>query len=233
MENVYLLPDDFSGKVRLFPLPNLVLFPHVLQPLHVFEPRYRELTSEALATDQLIAMAVLAPGWEKQYEGRPDILPTACLAKIVSHQRLETGKYNLLLAGLQRIKILREMKSNKPFRQAEVKLIEDDYPLLGESQRPALFRQLIDEFVKKFLPKTTEAREQMEQLLSADIPLGPVTDIIAYTLDLPLEQKEALLREPSVDRRAEMLAEIMDRWEQIRGRIPRRPGDFPPPFSAN
>lgn len=233
MDSPYLVPEDFTGKVRLFPLPNLVLFPHVLQPLHVFEPRYRELTIDALATDQLIAMAVLAPGWEKDYEGQPPLLPTACLAKIVSHQRLDDGKYNLLLAGLQRIEIVRELKTKKLFRQAQVEVIADDYPLSGEMQRPALFRQLIDEFVKKFLPKSPEAREQIEQLVNAEVPLGPVTDIIAYTLDLPMDQKQTLLREPSVDRRAEMLAEIMDRWEQTRGRIPRGAGKFPPDFSKN
>ncbi len=233
MENSHLLPDDFNGRARLFPLPNVVLFPHVLQPLHVFEPRYRELTIDALATDQLIAMALLEPGWEKDYEGHPPICPTACLAKIVSHQRLDDGRYNLLLAGLQRIHIVREIKSTKPFRTAEVKVVEDQYPLLGEPLRPMLFRKLIDEFVKRFLPKTPEAREQIEQLLGSEIPLGPVTDIIGYTLDLAMAQKQELLAQPDVDRRAVMLADIMDRWDQYRGTIPRLPGKFPPEFSAN
>jgi Lon protease-like protein len=74
-EDLYSQPENFSGKARLFPLPNLVLFPHVLQPLHVFEPRYRQLLEEALADDRLIAMAVLAPGWESDYEGRPALRP--------------------------------------------------------------------------------------------------------------------------------------------------------------
>ncbi|MBL8829022.1 MAG: LON peptidase substrate-binding domain-containing protein, partial [Planctomycetaceae bacterium] len=197
-----MLPDDFNGRARLFPLPNVVLFPHVLQPLHVFEPRYRELTIDALATDQLIAMALLEPGWEKDYEGHPPVNSTACLAKIVSHQRLDDGRYNLLLAGLHRVQIVREIKSTKPFRTAEVKVIEDQYPLLGEPLRPMLFRKLIDEFVKRFLPKTPEARAQIEQLLGSEIPLGPVTDIISYTLDLAMAQKQELLAQPDVDRRA-------------------------------
>ena len=75
--------QDFCGTVRLFPLPNLVLFPHVLQPLHIFEPRYRELLEDALAHDGLIAMAMLEPGWEQDYDGRPPALhPMACLAKV-------------------------------------------------------------------------------------------------------------------------------------------------------
>ena len=71
--------EGFSGRVRLFPLPNLVLFPHVMQPLHIFEPRYRHLLEDALADDRLITMAALKPGWETDYEGRPPLYPVACL----------------------------------------------------------------------------------------------------------------------------------------------------------
>ena len=78
-DDLSFAPQEFSGKVRLFPLPNLVLFPHVMQPLHIFEPRYRFLLEDALATDRLIAMALLAPGWENDYEGRPPLYPMACL----------------------------------------------------------------------------------------------------------------------------------------------------------
>ena len=69
--------ESFSGTARLFPLPNLVLFPHVMQPLHIFEPRYRSMLEDALASDGLIAMALLAPGWENDYEGRPNLYPMA------------------------------------------------------------------------------------------------------------------------------------------------------------
>ncbi len=60
-DNLSFSFEDFAGKVRVFPLPNLVLFPHVMQPLHIFEPRYRELLEDALAGDRLITMALLDP----------------------------------------------------------------------------------------------------------------------------------------------------------------------------
>ena len=63
------LAEEFLGKVRVFPLPDVVLFPHVMQPLRIFEPRYRELLEDALAGDGLIAVAALAPGWEKTTRG--------------------------------------------------------------------------------------------------------------------------------------------------------------------
>src|SRR5438067_9110869 len=99
--------SDFAGSARLFPLPNLVLFSHVMQPLHVFEPRYRQMTADALAADRLIALALLKPGWEPDYEGRPDLFEVACLGRVVAEQRLEDGRYNILLRGLARIRLLK------------------------------------------------------------------------------------------------------------------------------
>jgi Lon protease-like protein len=78
----------FGGSVRLFPLPNLVLFPHVMQPLHIFEPRYRQMTAEALQDDRFIAMVLLKPGWEAEYAGQPAIHDIACLGK--NRRRPET-----------------------------------------------------------------------------------------------------------------------------------------------
>ena len=106
--------NTFCGVARLFPLPNLVLYPHVMQPLHIFEDRYREMVEDALAGDQLIAMALLEPGWESEYDSRPPVAPLACLGKIVAHHRLDDGRYNLLLLGVERVRIVRY--SNTPWQ---------------------------------------------------------------------------------------------------------------------
>src|SRR3954471_16357024 len=100
--------DDFDGIVRLFPLPNLVLFPHVAQPLHIFEPRYRQLMADALDGDRLIAMATLRPGWEEEYHKRPPIHDMVCLGKIRQEKRLPDGRYDLLLQGVCRARVLEE-----------------------------------------------------------------------------------------------------------------------------
>ena len=100
---------DFAGKVRLFPLPNLVLFPHVMQPLHIFEPRYRDLLEESIADDRLIAMGVLKPNWENDYDGRPPLYQFGCLGRVATYHRLNDGTYNILLLGLRRLRVLREL----------------------------------------------------------------------------------------------------------------------------
>src|SRR5256885_4780298 len=83
----------------LFPLPNVVLFPRAILPLHIFEERYKTMTEDVLAGDRRIAMALLKPGWERNYYGRAEIEQIVCVGSILSHERLPDGKYNFLLQG--------------------------------------------------------------------------------------------------------------------------------------
>lgn len=226
--------ESFTGKVRLFPLPNLVMFPHVLQPLHVFEPRYRALLEEALDDDRLIAMAVLSPGWEKNYEGKPKLRPTACLGRVLTHQRVEGDRYNILLAGLRRVRILQELPAEKLFREAEVELLEDAYPADFASQRPDAQHRLLAQF-RRLLPNMPEVHQQLEELLCTDVSLGMLTDLISYTMQLPIDTKERLLREANVDRRCDMLLKLMAEQPATKGKAEGagRGLRWPPDFSAN
>ena len=219
--------DGFKGIARLFPLPNVIVFPHVMQPLHVFEPRYRELFAESLATDRLIAMATLAPGWEENYEQRPATYPHACLCRIATHTKLPDGCYNTLLIGLRRVRIVEELSPKKSFREVRVELLEDEYPESHAQHRAALQKKLVERF-KQLVPRMAEAQEQLDQLLGSDVPLGLLTDLVAYTVDLPPATKVDLLRETDVDLRAELLL------QGLGNSIRAAPGSkFPPDFSLN
>ena len=222
---------DFSGTVRLFPLPNLVLFPHVLQPLHVFEDRYRQLLEESLVGDRLIAMAMLAPGWEDDYEGNPPIYPMACLGQISTHCRLKGGAYNVLLMGLRRVRLVRELAPRKGFREARGELCEDLYPP-GEAHLLAGLQEKLREALVRVLPRVPQAQEQIDQLLAADVPLGMLADMVSYMLDIELAAKQAMLAELNVHRRTELLLGHLDlaagALESAAG-----PHGFPPDFSAN
>ncbi len=92
-------PGDFCGRVRLFPLPNLVLFPHVTQALHIFEPRYCEMLGDSMATDRLIAMALLEPGWEAQYHKKPPIASVVCIGKVIAHTPTVDHRHNICSPG--------------------------------------------------------------------------------------------------------------------------------------
>jgi ATP-dependent Lon protease len=231
-EELSFPPGDFSGEVRLFPLPNLVLFPHVMQPLHIFEPRYRCLLEDALATDRLIAMALLAPGWESDYEGRPPLCPMACLGRVTTYHRLKDGTYNLLLLGLQRVRVVREIAPRRPYREAKVVLCEDRYPACPQPSVRVLRKRLRDAFVR-VLPLLPEAQEQIDQLLAADIPLGMLTDVIGFMLEIEVGRKETLLAEPDVHRRAEMLLEHIEAIAASPAGQDASAADFPPRFSVN
>lgn len=227
------LPKEFSGTVRLFPLPNLVLFPHVVQPLHIFEPRYCELLEEALATDGLIAMVLLETGWKADCEGRPAIAPVACLGRILSHERASGGRHNILLRGLCRAAIRREKPAARAFRQAEVDLLEDFYPSSAAAQRPALQQRLL-EMAGCLLPDDSTARQQFDEMLTAQVSLGMLTDIFSYTLGFPLNIKQRLLTEWNVDRRAGLLAERLAAIaKRLNVREPAEAVTFPPRFSLN
>jgi ATP-dependent Lon protease len=232
IDNVANLPDDFTGKVRLFPLPNLVMFPHVVQPLHIFEPRYREMLAESLATDRLIAMALLQPGWEADYEGRPPVYPTTCVGRVASHAQLDEGKYNILLMGVRRAKVIEELPPDQPFREAEVAVLEDHYPKSGSHQRAGLQRELLRCF-GRFAPESPAAQEQFETLMSNKLPLGVLADVISFTMKFELDFKQRLLSESNVDTRAGLL---LDQLRELT-RDPTDDGNetrpFPPDFSAN
>jgi Lon protease-like protein len=229
-DELSFVPENFSGRARLFPLPNLVLFPHVIQPLHVFERRYVEMFLDAVEDDRLIAMTLLKPGWETDYEGRPPIHPVACLGRVITWQAQGSARYNLLLLGLQRVKIVRELPPTRSFREAEVQLLTDIYPSHTEHIRPPLHQALVETF-QRLMPRIKDADELFDQLSVDSVSLGTLTDVIAYALDMDLKIKQALLTEPCVDRRATMLLAHLNRA----ARDPRATSmaAFPPAFSTN
>src|SRR5262245_19205227 len=119
---------EFTGVARLFPLPNLVFFPHVLQPLYIFEPRYRQMTADALSGDGLIALTMLQDSGDAHPEDRPAIHKVATLGKNVARQRHEDGRYNIILRGLSHLRIIREIDKSKLYRDAEVELLPERRP---------------------------------------------------------------------------------------------------------
>lgn len=222
-----------TGPVRLFPLPNLVMFPHVVQPLHIFEPRYCDLLEDALADNRQLAIVLLQPGWEREYEGRPAVAPVACLGKVVAHERLPTGRHNILLRGLRRIAIRRELPASRSFRLAEVDWLDDLYPPTGAQRRTQMQRKLMD-LARRLLPDSTALHDQLDELLASQVSLGMLTDVFGFTLGFSSSVKQRLLAEWNVDRRATMLSEKLTALAQ-RLEAAHDSGEiqFPPRFSLN
>jgi Lon protease-like protein len=224
--------ENFGGSARLFPLPNLVLFPNLLQPLHIFEPRYRQMTADAISDDRLIAMVLLRPGWEKAYEGRPAIHSVACLGKIISEQLLPDGRYNLQLRGLSRLRILDEIPSAKLYRSAQVELLADE-ELPSESAEKQMRKQLL-RILPGWSANRPQAHEKFVKLLKSDLAIGTISDVLAFALPVPIELKQALLEMVGVEGRVRRLTAFL---EQNVPEPNAKPSDdshhFPPEFSVN
>jgi Lon protease-like protein len=221
---------DFDNICRLFPLPGVVLFPHVVLPLHVFEPRYRQLTEDALALDKLVTIVQ----WRHPYPVSPDVEPdledVACLGRILQHERLPDGRFNFLLLGLKRVRLVREIAGGKLYRLAAAEILADEY--LEPPQRPDRVAEMTSLF-----RRTCERRggldPDMERLIESELPLGILTDLITYALGLPAEFKQKLLAETRVDRRAACLIGFLQQVASEATSLAQGHGFFPPPFSAN
>ncbi len=96
-----------------------MLLPGSGLPLHIFEPRYRALVRDALATDKVLAVARLAPGWEADYEGRPALRPLAGVGLIEESEELPDGRLNILVRGIARVELGRELAPERPYRELE------------------------------------------------------------------------------------------------------------------
>jgi uncharacterized protein len=225
--------QEFSGVARIFPLPGLVFFPHAVQPLHIFEPRYRQMTADALADDRLIALVLLRPGWEDTYDDRPAIHPVGCLGRVVADQLLADGRYNLLLRGLARIRIRQERLTKKPYRLATVDVLPEDTPNDVE-ELMGLRTALADLMLPRF--SDGQVRDQLQALFKGELPLGHLCDVLTFALPIPPESKQELLEVTGVADRARHLMEAFQTAVESQIAKPVGAGKgkrFPPDFSVN
>lgn len=228
MSEEYLPLAGFAGMARLFPLPNLVFFPQVMQPLHIFEPRYRQMTADALAGDRLIALVLPKPGWEADYAGSPPVHAVGCLGKIVADQQVQDGRYNILLRGLSRIEIQHEIPHAKNYRKGKVELLAE-VPIDNARVERRLRRQL-SQMVPLWFPEHEEVKSQFRKLLKSDLSLGALCDIFCFALPLDMEFKQTLLEELEVEARLGRLLEHLASKPTDESKAERK---FPPEFSLN
>jgi uncharacterized protein len=190
--------------IPLFPLPNVVLFPNVFLPLHVFEDRYRDMVADALAEDRIIGMVLLRPGWEQDYEGRPAIYPVGCAGLITHAERLGDGRYNIVLQGLEKFRILDEDDS-RPYRLARVDGIED-VPANGDDRDEMRLarRRLEALLVPQPKGRGTDTR------VPASMGDEDLVNALAQYLELEPVEKQALLERDGLLARCRSLIELLE-----------------------
>jgi Lon protease-like protein len=120
-------------EIPIFPLPDVVFFPETVLPLHVFEPRYRRMIGDCLSGDRRLAVAMLRPGWERDYQGRPPVHDVAGVGEIIQAEKLADGRYNVLLDGRARIRIEEEVRRDLPYRVGRARVLADVFPEAGRA----------------------------------------------------------------------------------------------------
>ena len=198
-------PLQTGMTIPLFPLPTTVFYPGTPLPLHIFEPRYREMTSDALKGEQKIGMILLKPNWEENYYGKPQVYSVGCVGNIEKEIKHSNGKYNFTLMGLRRFRIISE-KEGKLYRQAEIELLEEKNEQNIIEGKPNKYRENLIESFRKFIGFIPESNPQkQEPSWNLGNKLSEFVDRFAYLLDLSLEQKQNFLEEQDVLKRAEFL----------------------------
>jgi Lon protease-like protein len=204
---------DSLETLPVFPLPSVQLFPHALLPLHVFEPRYRDLVRDCLAGDHRMAIALLEPGYQAHYHERPPIRSVCGVGRVVGHDLLPDGRSNIILRGLGRARIIEELPVERSYRRIRVALLADrlarDVDRAG-AQRTLLL--LADQLALR-LPSGSET---LRRLARSQDELGGLTDVLAAALVTEPETRQELLETVDVaarvDRVTGYLAEMLSRF---------------------
>jgi Lon protease-like protein len=205
----------------IFPLPNLVFFPNTRLPLHVFEPRYRQMVTDAIETDKRFGIVLLRPGWETDYFGAPAVHGCGTLGTIEQAVPLDDGRFNILVRGDVRFRIVGEV-NRVPYRTARV-IVQPEVNRRAEeayAQREWL-ADLAQQYLK-YLP------DQMAVPEIETVGLDALANALIMSLNLEVEEKQKLLEIDDLISRAEKVgAELQSRVESLRFLSPFRRGNDP------
>ena len=209
-------PVSIPKVIPLFPLPNLVFFPRTYVPLHIFEPRYREMVQAAAASHRMVGMVLLKEGWEAHYEGAPAIFAMGCVGRMMNVQRLSDGRLNILLQGLRRFEIQHEVGAES-YRQGRIVLKDLFQP---HAALPAEIRREIVKVVAGLI-RNREEGLALSAMLKQPIHDDVLVQNLSFALDFTPLEKQFLLESDSLIQQGRRLLDLLhfklhERHEQTR-----------------
>tara|TARA_B100000686_G_scaffold256093_1_gene267690 strand:+ start:2384 stop:3076 length:693 start_codon:yes stop_codon:yes gene_type:complete len=209
-----------KNPIVLFPLPSTVFYPKTQLPLHIFEPRYRQMVMDASEEDLLIGMILLKSGWDSDYFGRPPVEKIGCAGKINNLEKLPDGKFNIILEGLSRFRIIEE-SDKKPYRLAQVEFIKpvNDHIPQDDCEKAAQnlinqYETLLEKIIQKQSVSPTpqfNTRPQFDKCKT----VGQIADQIAYSLDWDAKRRQAFLEEIDAQSRVAQIRSELELKSQI------------------
>ena len=199
----FVLPPVLE-HLGIFPLPEGQLFPHALLPLHVFEPRYRALTRDCLATPgKLMAVAMLEPGFEEHYEGRPPVKAICGVGEILQSHTFPDGRYDILLRGIARVRIVEELPPHQPYRLVRaVPLVDHVEP--GPALRVA--HQALLALCDRLAAALPSGGDTLRAVARQESEPGPASDLIASALLTEAEERQQVLELVDVAQRLDRVS---------------------------
>ena len=211
---------DGEFLLPLFPLPNLVFFPQTRMPLHIFEPRYRQLVTDVVSADKRFGIVLLRPGWEADYFGTPATHLTGTVGEIEHVASLDDGKYNILVRGQVRFRIVGEVHK-EPYRTARVVAQPQAERSTNDAYAQRTWLADLSRQYLHYLPEQATVPE------IESVGLEPLTNALIMSLNLDVEEKQRLLEADDLITRAEEVGnELQRRIESLQALGPyRQSGD--------
>jgi hypothetical protein len=191
------------ARLPIFPLPGVQLFPHALLPLHVFESRYRDMVRDAMAGERFIAIAAFEPGYESNYQGRPAVRPIIGVGAVVGHEALGDGRANIVLRGVARARIERELPPDESYRLVEAARIDD---AVATGFDTAAARDTLILLADQLALKLPSGGETLRELTRSQPDLGALVDVLSAALVTDPEDRQALLENRDVAARVDRVS---------------------------
>ena len=206
------------GRIPLFPLPNIVLFPHMYVPLHIFEPRYRQMVIDAATMGNCIGMVLFKEGWQENYYGNPAVYTVGCAGRIIRRQDLPDGRFNIMLQGLCRYTMVEEEWDRTPYRLARIIPVPEQFSEPLDSEIRADLLAILHESLVDGDSNHALLRSGLESEVSDDV----LVNTLSASLDFTSLEKQLLLEADTVRQRARRLSDLLQfkRYERddLKGR---------------
>src|SRR5687767_11741764 len=196
------------STIPIFPLPTVVLFPNVFLPLHIFERRYRQMVTEAIAGDRLIGMVLLQPGFDTEYEACPPTYDVGCAGLITHAERLPDGRFNIVLRGMEKFRIIAE-DTAQAYRLAQVEAVPEP---VGDAVRMEMGaeRRRLESLLVPQPEGQRPASAGRDPAVPTSMADEDLVNALAQYLEFEPVEKQALLERDGVLNRCRSLIELLE-----------------------
>jgi hypothetical protein len=226
---------NFGKPIALFPLDSVSLLPQQVLPLHIFEPRYRQMVEHALDGSGQFAMAVFkGSSWKQEYHGRPPLMQAVCVGQIAQHEKVPDGRFNLLLQGVCRARITEELEPDESrlYRAATLRPIDGEPP---DDESLSEAREYLEEALEEGpLSQFAASRAVLEYVQNVEVPTSALLELVSFTMLSGKSLRYRLLAEGDILKRAAVIRQELALLEGlIRRASEQHPESWPKGMSWN